>query len=134
MKTINGNNKLERQINKANKYLGIELVENTNKFLKIENIKDKENTYIAFGEAISYSTSKELFIIKPINSNGKVFFAKEWATINEDNNFYHGKYVIFQPFKLEDKLLAKELAKGADDIFNLNDYINKNGSFLVNKK
>lgn len=134
MKTINGNNKLERQINKANKYLGIELVENTNKFLKIENIKDKENTYIAFGEAISYSTSKELFIIKPINANGKVFFVKEWATINESNNFYHGKYVIFQPYKLEDKLLAKELAKGADDIFNLNDYINKNGSFLVNKK
>lgn len=130
METIN----LERQINKAKKYLGIELEVVTNNYLKIANIEDKANTYIAFGEAVSHLIAKELYVIKPINGNGKVFFIKDWATINENGSYYYGNYVIFQPYTLHDKSLAKELAKGADDLFNLNDFINKNGSFWINKK
>lgn len=134
MKSINGNNKLERQINKAKKYLGVELEVATNNYLKIANIEDKENTYIAFGESVSHLRTKELYVIKPINGNGKVFFIKDWATIAEDNSFYNGKYVIFKPYSLQDKLAAAELAKGFDDICNLNAFIEKNGDFKISKK
>lgn len=134
MKTINGNNKLERQVNKAKKYLGIELVNASNKYLKINDIEDKENTYIIFGEGINYSQLKDLFILKPLNGNGNVFFVKEWAVISEMGSYYYGDYVIFKPFKEEDKNLAKELSKGYDDIYNLDEFIRKNGQFLVKKR
>lgn len=134
MKSVNGKNKLERQINKAKKYLGIELINASNKYLKIGNIEDKENTYVIFGEGIKYSELKELFILKPLNSNGEVIFIKEWASISEMGSYYYGDYVIFKPFKEEDKNLAKKLSNGYDDIYNLDEFIRKNGSFLIKKR
>lgn len=134
MKSINGNNKLERQINKAKKFLGIELVDHSNQYLKINDIEDKGNTYIILGEGIKYSKLKDLFILKPLNSNGRVFFVKEWAAISEMGSYYYGDYVIFKPYKEEDKILAKELSKGYDDLYNLEEFIRKNGLFLVKQR
>lgn len=117
MKTINGNNKLERQITKAQKYLNIELVDSSNKYLEIKNY-DQETTFIFFGKPKMVKNG-ELMVLETLN--GKPIFLKSWAGLVENN--YFGEFVIFKSWSGNHAELL-ELAKGCDDVWLLKDYQN----------
>lgn len=122
MKSVNGNNKLERQINKAKKYMDIVLEESSNKYLIIRDF-DKTNTFIVVNAAKRVK-GRELTVIEPANSNGKVIFKPTWATL-KINNFKSGynELTIFQEKDPEKLNWLKELCAGADDIYTLENYI-----------
>lgn len=119
MKTVNGNNKLERQINKAKKYLNLTLKEDTNKYLKVDINSIDNDVFIWFGEP--KTTKYESLMIKPLNGNEKVFFKKEWATIKQ-TNYYLGSFVIFKSFGENEYNELCEIAKGCDDLWNLKEF------------
>lgn len=116
MKTVNGSNKLERQITKAQKYMGITLEKDTNKYLKITNIEDKENTYIFIGSfdilETQYGTKVKF---QPENAE-KAMWIDEYRTINDDN--FYCSFVIFKKNEYN-KAIVEKLEAGADDVFNL---------------
>ena len=123
MKSVNGNNKLERQINKAKKYMDIVLEESSNKYLIIRDF-DKTNTFIVVNAARRVKCG-ELTVIEPANSQGKVIFKPTWATL-KINNFKTGynELTIFQEKDPEKINWLKELCFGADDIYTLENYMN----------
>lgn len=124
MFTVNGKNKLERQINKAFKYLEIKLSNLSNKYLEIEEF-NKENTFIAIDNS-KIVKNGELLVISPINLKDKVIFKPKWATLIV-NNYYNNyqNYVIFQEKNPEQLKVLNELANGYDDIYRLDDFLKK---------
>ena len=122
-KNANGTNKLERQKNKAKKYLGIELIDYSNTYWKIGKF-DPTNTFILF---TNYRIVKngEMVIIEPLN-RVREYFKKTFGVIYEERPYYYNAYVIFQSYgeKQQEELL--ELCKGFDDIYLLKDWILNN--------
>lgn len=121
MKNCLGSNKLERQINRAKKYMNIELVESSNKYLKIKSWA--ENTFVIVNNT-KLVKNGELTVIQPINGNGEVFFKNTWATLRINN--YKTNYNTLCVFVENDETkLAKlnELANGCDDLWRLEDFL-----------
>jgi len=128
MKTVNGKNKLERQITKAKKYSGAEIYDATNKYLKVRDAE--KDTYIFFGEFKDLDTKYgEKILIEPVNAEKPIWLNK-WATINEDN--YYDTFVIFRAFNDKMKAECERLNKGQDDLFNLKDLI-KQDPYIKNR-
>ena len=124
LKNVNGKNKLERQINKAKKYVGLTLADASNKYLKIIGIDDPANTYIFFGETNEY---EDKVIIQAENMD-KGIFVKKFATV-QSQMWRNGGFVyftIFRPFFDNDKAACAENAKGAEELFNLNEWLKTN--------
>lgn len=133
MKTINGNNKLERQINKAKKYLNIDLVEQSNKYLKIADF-DKENTFIAVGDSWKLVKNGELIVIDSTNLE-KAIFKKEFGCLYEKDSYFNGSFCIFKSYGEKEHQILKEISEGCDDIWKLEDFIeSKQMNFLIAKK
>lgn len=117
------------------KYTGVTLKRTSNKYVKIMNIDDIDNTYIIFCDgnggkiekagfdseaSITYSANKQMFIVKPVNSSReKPYFFKAFATIDNWDAYYTNDFIIVKPYFEEDKLELAELAKGCDDVWNL---------------
>lgn len=121
MKTVNGKNKLERQINKLKKYLNIIVEERSNKYLTITDF-DEENTFIFIGTP-RYVKDGDLCLIEPINATEPLFF-KSWSVYYEKASWYfnYQDFVIFKTWEGNHKKVI-ELAKGADDVFLLKDFM-----------
>lgn len=77
MKTINGKNKLERQLNKAIKYVGVELKEYSNKYLRIEKVLETKNVIIQKGKIIDTKYGLKLFF----EVAGESFWINEYNSI-----------------------------------------------------
>lgn len=130
LKYVNGKNKLERQINKAKKYVGLTLAHASNNYLKVIGIDDPENTYVFFGDVNEWN---DKVIIQATNMN-KGIFIKKFATV-QSKMWREGGFVyftIFRPFFDNDKALCKENAKGAEDLFLLSDWL-KNNNLEIKK-
>ena len=120
MKTQNGNNKLERQINKAKKYLEIELVKFSNRYLCIENVNPNKKYYFVDPQSCSIVKNGKLLLIKPLNlKREKPFFFKIFAVLKTSDYFNGGGFIVC-PFWENDKEKMANLAKGYDDIVPLN--------------
>lgn len=132
MKTVNGKNKLERQINKAKKYLGIELVESSNQYLKVKSY-DEANTYVVSKEAAKLVKNGELYVIKPQNWNDEIkpLFVKPFATIETDNLIWFKLNPEFVSEEVKNEL--EEVLKGFDDIFTMKEFY-KNSTWIEVRK
>lgn len=121
MKTVNGKNKLERQITKAKKFVGVELEEKSNKYLQVTNLESvASDVYIYFGNFADLQTKYGRKIkFQPLNAQKEYWF-NEWGTIHDKN--YYDNFVIIKAYN--DKLREEfsELAKGADDVFELRNF------------
>lgn len=125
----------EAKVN-LHKYTGVSTTKWSNKYDSIVDIEDKENTYIIFANAngienahmdstatITYSNSKELYIVKPENSSReKPYFFKAWATIANWDAYYTSDFIIVKAYWDADKEELSELAKGCDDVWNLEQF------------
>lgn len=119
MKTQNGSNKLERQITNSKKWLGIDLVEKSNKYLKIES-NEKEVYFVATGSVKELNTKYgEKFLVELMNSNKNYWIPNYRGVKAYDALGKHIGYVL--KFILDEK----ELLDGHDDIFELNDDLRK---------
>lgn len=124
MKTINGNNKRERKINITKKYLEIDLEHWSNTKLKIMNW-NKDKDYFIVTDNYYYSRDGKLVIVKPINSTReKPYFFKSFGTL-ELSSFANGKAIIIKPYFPDDIKDLRELAKGHDDVFDIETYPNE---------
>ncbi|MFW6273245.1 MAG: hypothetical protein ACOC2U_05655 [bacterium] len=127
MKTVNGKNKLERQINKAKKFTGVTLEEKSNKYLKVTDAE--EHVYIYFGDFADIETKYGRKIkFTPVNAQ-KDYWMNEWGTVQDKN--YYDSFVIFKAYNDQLKQEFSELAKGADDVFELR---NVGSCILVRKR
>ena len=122
-KNANGTNKLERQKNKAKKYLNIELVDYSNTYWHIGDY-DRENTFILFTN-FRIVKNGELVIIEPLN-RVREYFKKSFAVIYEERPYYYNAYVIFKSYGDKQHEELMELVSGYDDIYLLKDWIDKN--------
>ena len=125
LKNVNGKNKLERQINKAKKYVGLTLAHASNNYLKVIGIDDPANTYVFFGETNEY---EDKVIIQATNMDRGIFI-KKFATV-QSKMWRNGGFVyftIFRPYFDNDKKMCEENAKGAEELFNLNEWLKNNG-------
>lgn len=116
MKTINGKNKSERQINKTQKYLNIELKNNSNNYFEIESF-DSSKAFAFLGEA-KLIDKYQSFAFNPLNSkDGKAIWKKTFAvmkaTLDKKNFFY-----IFNSYEGDHQKLL-DLSEGHDDIIKL---------------
>ena len=120
MKTVNGNNKLERKINKAEKYVGVILEEKTNKYLKVVDCDD--DNYIYFGEYNIIDTKYGVMVVIDPSNSPKAFWINEYETVHDNN--YYGSFVILKANDYNRDLL-KRLDEGKDDVFKLKDILDK---------
>lgn len=116
MKTINGNNKLERQINKALKYVDLELKQISNNNLKI--VKFSNKNFLIAKESYKVLDTKfgRKILIEPLNSDKK-YWINDYNTILLNEYYHKGAIVI----RVNDNQLNdfNELANGCDDIYRL---------------
>lgn len=122
MKSINGNNKQERQINKAKKYLNIDLKNSSNNYLEIEKF-DEENTFAFLGEGKIIEQFGS-YAFNPVNSKDeKAIWKKTYsvieATLNKKQSFF-----IFKSWDGDHSKLI-DLAIGCDDLIKLSDFKGK---------
>lgn len=121
MKNCLGSNKLERQINRAKKYMNIELVESSNKYLKIKSWA--KNTFVIVNNT-KIVKNGELTLIQPINGNGEVFYKPSWATLSINN--FKTNYNTLTVFVENDPIKLKrlnELAYAHDDLYRIEDFM-----------
>lgn len=132
MKTINGNNKLERQINKAIKYVGVNLKEVSNKYLKIAEVLQTENVIVQKGKIVD--TKYGLKIVFEVA--GETFWINEYNTIKLSE--YHNLESIFV-IKLNDFQKDKfirainSIEKDFKENLLINNLNNKNISLQIKK-
>lgn len=132
MKTINGNNKLERQINKAAKYVGVNLKEVSNQYLKIEEVLQAENVIIQKGKTIDTKYGLKVFF----EVAGENFWINEYNTIKLSE--YHNIESIFV-IKLNDFQKDKfirainSIEKDFKENLLINNLNNKNISLQIKK-
>lgn len=119
MKTINGNNKLERQINKALKYVDLELKQISNNNLKI--VKFSNKNFLIAKESYKVLDTKfgKKILIEPLNSDKK-YWINDYNTILLNEYYHKGAIVI----RVNDNQLNdfNELANGCDDIYRLDSF------------
>lgn len=136
MTTLNGKNKVERQINKAKKYLGIELVRASNKYLNIESVDSNKKYYFVSPTSCLVVKNGELLMVKPLNKKDeKPFFFKTFAVLKTSEYFNGGGFIV-SPFWSDVKKEMSNLSKGFDDIVplnlkNLNEYKIKIGENVI---
>lgn len=124
MKTVNGNNKLERQINKALKYNELVLVEDSNKYLRIEKWNESK-TFFVSNESVKFGSNQygEYAMLIPLNI-AKPIFIKPWNVINA-YGLDGGQVGYFvYTYKDSDAATLNDLVKGDDGVLNLNPEIN----------
>lgn len=132
MKTINGKNKLERQINKAIKYCGVNLKEVSNKYLKVEKVLETENVIIQKGKIID--TKYGIKVVFDVA--GENFWINEYNTIKLSE--YHNLESIFI-IKLNDFQKDKfikainSIEKDFKENLLINNLNNKNISLQIKK-
>lgn len=125
MKTVNGNNKEERLINKAKKYLGLDLIWTSNKYTKIApNQTISDNLILVAPSAVKILNTKygEKLLIEPINAKEDFqIWEQPWKAIKAYNGAGGdaGLIVNLSDANIQ-KLVDSGLLDGADDIFKLN--------------
>lgn len=124
MKTVNGNNKLQRQINKALKYNEMVLVEDSNKYLRIEKWNESK-TFFVSNESVKFGCNQygEYAMLVPLNI-AKPIFIKPWNVINAYglDGVQLGYFVYV--WKDEHAATLNDLVKGDDGLLNLNPELN----------
>ena len=126
--------KLETQIYRAKKWLGVQLVDNGSKNLLVDASNSSlEGVYILIGKPRKY---QDKYIINGTNFH-KSIFSKQFACINSaywDNNVKRFiDYIIFKPYFEDDKEMCARVAKGADGLFDFASYLMTNPQFRVRK-
>lgn len=140
MTTMNGKNKLQRLINKLQKYLNLNLTEHTNKYLKVKKENYKNDIFVVPTNITKLSKNNEWLIIKPTNFKlDKPIIIKSFNAFRVNNWFINDITIFKLNFDFindEVKQALKDCLLGSDDIFTINDflknkeiYIEKNASF-----
>ncbi|MBN4089702.1 hypothetical protein [Mycoplasma enhydrae] len=134
MKTINGKNKLERQINRAKKYLGIDLEVESNRYLRVKKQEYENNIFVISPSACRYSKNCDWLLIDPINwPLTKPIIIKPFKSI-WINNFRNPPIVIFQVnfdyLSENEKQALEHCLNGYDDIFSLNYWLTTQNIYI----
>lgn len=133
MKSINGNNKTERLVNKAAKYLNLTLKPKSNKYWSVEEESLDQSHFIVTSNSIKKINTKygQCFKITPLNSkNEKSYFVPIYKAMHI-TYWSSNVYLI----KANDKDVAEllDLAKGFDDIMLAKDYSTNVNGIIVDK-
>ena len=128
---------VEWQIRNAEKYLGIELLNNSDQYLEIGKIENPENTYVVFNEiytnneggvesTIKTAKNNTLFVVNPIDNKKKTpYFFKAFTCmyVKMSSCFENKSFLIVRPWFEDDKKDFTDLAKHSKDVFNLQEFI-----------
>lgn len=133
MKSINGNNKTERLINKAKKYLDINLRPKSNKYWIVEDESLNQSHFIVLASSIKKINSKygECLRIKPLNSkDDKCYFVPIYKALHI-TYWSSNVYLI----KVNDKDIEEllDLASGCDDIMTAKSYSSNSNGIVLDK-
>lgn len=117
LKNVNGTTKNERMVNKAKKYLGVELVKYSNQYHKINQILENENElFVVSSESIDFVTTKygKKAVIEGLNMQKEIWI-DEWKTLPLFINNNIKEYLVRVNYEPYLKIIS-EAAKGSDDI------------------
>lgn len=136
MKTTNGNNKLERLINKAYKYLSITLKKASNKYLYIEKVDENDNEMVLLAPLNSAKLVSTKYGSKyaiNVDNIEETIWVASFATIELNN--YHNDLIIFKINKnyVSESLWKniEEALKGFDDIWLVSEFIKKKTIYVL---
>lgn len=136
MKTTNGNNKLERLINKAYKYLSITLKKASNKYLYIEKVDENDNEMVLLAPLNSAKLASTKYGSKyaiNVDNIEETIWVASFAAIELNN--YHNDLIIFKINKnyVSESLWKniEEALKGFDDIWLVSEFIKKKTIYVL---
>ena len=118
MVSVNGKNKLERNINKLKKYFGLELIINGKNGVLQGNM---EGIVGVPRYSVKVVKNGDLLVINLANDD-EPFFVKPFFAFTDKKN----KWVYFKPYgqKIIDRI--NHLIKGADEVFKLSEIMKNN--------
>lgn len=133
MKSVNGNNKAERLVNKAKKYLDLTLRLASNKYWEIEKDSLNDSHFIVLPSTIKVVNGKfgQCLRIQPLNSiDDKCYFIPIYKAMHL-THWGKNLYLI----KVNDKDIPEflEIAKGDDDVITAISWIDTNETIQVDK-
>ena len=138
-KNINGKNKAERTLNKAKKYLNLDLMNNSNQYYRVDESKPIDDNLLLYtGDDWKIVDTKYGRKVYAETDNAGELWLTDWATlivkVVNTHDFMKDAVLFKISPKQKNYELLKEKAIGCDDIWTVKQWIADKCKVLVNKK